>query len=320
MQNLDLSIVIPIDLHRRSWDIYKRIRTFVQAFKNSSIQIIFGCNNQPKFWVNRVKKLIKSNSNIHLSLVDAEASSLSKLRNTALRSVKTKYVLFLDIDIYPDLQTIHNIYKHVIQQPNTLGMFPCLYLSKNGSKKIKKYSTSDFIQHYFDFRRDLILHLAFPSSIILTDMTSVQAISGFDEAYIGHGYEDFDFMLRLFKHKNLIEYRADILIDEPYLAPLMSIGLRALLAQPYLEILLSQHYFLHIFHKKDKAEHYYQQREVNKNYFITKFKNEVLINHRMDKLKLLELFFTLLENKKESPKYAVLWAEIEGHKLRKKAY
>lgn len=316
MLNSDLSIVIPIDLHRRTRDIYNRIKNYVRIFSGSKIKIIFGCNSEPRYWVNKVKNLIAPHTNFELCLVNADASSLAKLRNTALDAVKTKFVLFLDIDILPDLNIIHQAYEQVINHPSKLGMFPCLYLSKNGSKKIGKWSTSDFIHSYYDFRRDLIQHLAFPSSIVLTDMASVIYITGFDEAYVGHGYEDFDFMLRLFQHKKMIEYTQDLLIDEPYLAPLMSTGLRALLAKPYLESLLTPCYFLHIFHMKDKEEYYYQRREVNKNYFKTKFQSQILVNSQINKLDLLQSFFASLENEKESSKYAALWAEIEGYRLR----
>lgn len=316
MLNLDLSIVVPIDLHRRTRDIYKRIKHYVHIFSDSNIKVIFGCNSEPRYWVNKVKNLIALHANFQLCLVNADASSLAKLRNTALDAVKTEFVLFLDIDIWPDLNIIHQAYEQVINHPSKLGMFPCLYLSKNGSKKIGKWSTSEFIHSYYDFRRDLIQHLAFPSSILLTDMASVKYIMGFDEDYVGHGYEDFDFMLRLFQHKKLIEYTQDILIDEPYLAPLMSTGLRALLAKPYLEILLSPCYFLHVYHAKNKEEHYYQRREVNKNYFKTKFQSQILVNSQMNKLELLQSFFDLFTDAKESPNYAVLWAQIKGYKFR----
>lgn len=316
MQNLDLSIVIPIDLQRRSWDIYKRIKNYVRIFSGSNIKVILGCNSEPRYWVNKVKNLIEQHRHFQLCCVSADASSLAKLRNTALAVVETKFVLFLDIDIWPDVDIIQKAYMQVVNNPYTLGMFPCLYLSKNGSKKVGKWSTSEFVQSYYDLRRDLIQHLAFPSSIILTDLASIQHITGFDESYVGHGYEDFDFMLRLFQHKKIIEYTKDVLIDEPYLAPLMSTGLRALMAKPFLENLFLPCYFLHIFHKKNKEEHYYQRREDNKNYFTTKFQSHILKNSQMSKLDLLQSFFLLLENEKESPKYAVLWAEIEGYRFR----
>ena len=195
-------------------------------------------------------------------------------------------------------------------------MFHCLYLSKRGSKLIPKYSAANFIHHYFDFRRDLILHLAFPSSIVIVDINSVREIGGFDEQFIGHGYEDFDFMLRLFQHKGLIEYSADILVDEPYLAPLMSVGLRTVLAKPFLESLIQPVYFLHKFHKKDKEESYYKKRDLNKKLFINKYQKLKKYQFHFNKLTLLNSFFTEVIEEKNSPKYVVLWAEIKGYILR----
>src|SRR5690606_25247440 len=137
------------------------------------------------------------------------------------------------------------------------------------------------------------------------------------EQFIGHGYEDFDFMLRLFQHKGLIEYSADILVDEPYLAPLMSVGLRTVLAKPFLESLIQPVYFLHKFHKKDKEEGYYKKRGFNKNLFFNKYQKIKEEQLYFNKLTLLNSFFNEVIEEKNSPKYAVLWAEIRGEKLRK---
>lgn len=316
MQTPDLSIVIPLDFHRRSWDFYRRVKRFVHMFAGQSVQLIFGCNAAPQFWVKCLQRLIAKHANMHVCLVAAEASSLSKLRNAAIAAVKTKYVMFLDIDIVPDLNLVDLAYQQTLNHPKQISMFPCLYLSKQGSKLIYEQSAQKFIEQYFDFRRDLILHLAFPSSIVLTDIASVREIGGFDEQFVGHGYEDFDFMLRLFHHKGLIEYSTDILVDEPYLAPLMSVGLRAVLAKPFLESLIQPVYFLHQFHKKDKDEDYYKKRIQNKDLFFKKnkkiTKKEIIFNH----LTLLNLFYDEVIHHKNSPKYAVLWAEIDGYRFR----
>lgn len=320
MHTPDLSIVIPLDFHRRSWDLYRRVKRFVHTFAGQPVQLIFGCNAAPQFWVKCLQRLIAPHANIQLCLVEAEASSLAKLRNAAIAAVKTPYVLFLDVDIVPDQQLVELAYQQVIHQPKQIGMFPCLYLSKSGSKLISKYSATEFKQHYYDFRRDLILHLAFPSSIVLTDLASVRKIGGFDEQFVGHGYEDFDFMLRLFQHKGLIEYSADILVDEPYLAPLMSVGLRAVLAKPFLESLIQPVYFLHQFHKKDKEEGYYKKRDLNKKHFIYKYQSLKENYFYFNKLTLLNSFFNEVIKEKNSPKYAVLWAELRGSQFRKRKY
>ncbi len=316
MHTPDLSIVIPLDFHRRSWDLYRRVKGFVAAFAGQPVQLIFGCNAAPQFWVKCLQRLIAKHSNIQVCLVDAEASSLSKLRNTALAAVQTQYVLFLDVDIVPDWHLVELAYQHVFAQPKQIGMFPCLYLSKSGSKLISKTSAAEFKDHYYDFRRDLILHLAFPSSIVITDIASVHEIGGFDEQFVGHGYEDFDFMLRLFQHKGLIEYSADILVDEPYLAPLMSVGLRAVLAKPFLDSLIQPVYFLHKFHKKDKEEGYYKKRALNKALFINKYQKLKEEKPHFNQLSLLNSFFNEVIKEKNSPKHVVLWAELEGYKFR----
>lgn len=317
VHTLDLSIVIPLDFHRRSWDLYRRVKRFVHMFAGQSVQLIFGCNAAPQFWVKCLQRLIAKHANMHVCLVDAEASSLSKLRNVAIAAVKTKYVMFLDIDIVPDLDLVDLAYQQTLNHPKQISMFPCLYLSKQGSKLIYKQSAQEFIEQFFDFRRDLILHLAFPSSIVITDIASVHEIGGFDEQFVGHGYEDFDFMLRLFQHKGLIEYSADILVDEPYLAPLMSVGLRAVLAKPFLDSLIQPIYFLHQFHKKDKEEGYYKNRVTNKDLFINKYQKFIEDQLYLNKLTLLNCFFNHVIEEKNSPKYVVLWAELKGYQLRK---
>ncbi|WP_228730802.1 galactosyltransferase-related protein [Acinetobacter sp. F9] len=317
MHTPDLSIVIPLDFHRRSWDLYRRVKRFVHMFAGQSVQLIFGCNAAPQFWVKCLQRLIAKHANMHVCLVDAEASSLSKLRNVAIAAVKTKYVMFLDIDIVPDLDLVDLAYQQTLNHPKQISMFPCLYLSKQGSKLIYKQSAQEFIEQFFDFRRDLILHLAFPSSIIISDIASVREIHGFDEQFVGHGYEDFDFMLQLFHHKGLIEYSADILVDEPYLAPLMSVGLRAALAKPFLDSLIQPIYFLHQFHKKDKEEGYYKKRDLNKNKFIEKYQRLKKENIHFSKLTLLNCFFNEVIEEKNSPKYGVLWAELRGGSFRK---
>lgn len=316
MHTPDLTIVIPLDFHRRSWDLYRRVKRFVHTFAGQPVQLIFGCNAAPKFWVHCLQRLIARHANIQLCLVDAEASSLAKLRNAAIAAVKTTYVLFLDVDIVPDRHLVDLAYQQVIHQPKQIGMFPCLYLSKQGSKLIYKQSAQEFIEKFFDFRRDLILHLAFPSSIVLTDLASVREIGGFDEQFIGHGYEDFDFMLRLFHYKGLIKYSADILVDEPYLAPLMSVGLRAVLAKPFLDSLIQPVYFVHQFHKKDKEEGYYKKRDLNKNKFIEKYQHLKKENTHFSKLTLLNCFFNEVIEEKNSQNYMVLWAELKNHRFR----
>lgn len=319
---VDLSIVIPIDLTYRSHDILQRIKRLVAIAQDQSIRFILGCNAQPERQVQQLQKIIAGCPQITLVMDQSASGHLSRLRNIALAQVQTRYVLFLDIDIYINFQQIYNVFVEVQQHPAQLCMYPCLYLSKKGSKQLNRLTLAAFRHAYYDFRRDLILHLAFPSSIIITDLASVQAIKGFDEQFIGHGYEDFDFMLRLFHHKGLIKYQPSLLIDETYLAPMMATGFRAILAESQLEQLLKKQYFLHIHHEKDKKSLYHQQRQANQQRFEMKLKQNIkedTVTIDTAPPYLFEAFCQLLAQQQlKRPEYSALWAEIQGHQLRNK--
>lgn len=319
----DLSIVVPLDFSRRSKDIFQRAIDIAKSLAPTGLHIIFGCATTPEAWVSKLKSKLKRLTGVSIITSPNSQNQLSKLRNIALAQVTTPYVLFLDVDIVADAEQIQQALTAVRQSPKQICMYPCLYLSAKGNRQLSKHPVSVFRQYYYQFKREWILHLAFPSSIIICDLKSVHAIQGFDESYKGHGYEDFDFMLRLFKHKELIEYTEQILIDEPYMAPMMATGFRALLSKAQLEQLLQPIYFVHLYHSKDKQENYYQLRQQNQNIFHQKFC--ALTTHTIEQrpcpLLLMNHFFELLamQNKKPS-EFTALWAEIPGHMFRKRPF
>lgn len=313
--------MVPLDFNRRSKDIYQRAIQLAKTLAPTSIQIIFGCAATPEKWLIKLEKALQHYPHAQIVSSQNSKSQLSKLRNIALAQVATPYVLFLDVDIIPDLKQIQQALQDVIDSSAQLCMYPCLYLSAKGTRQAAKLPIADFKQYYYQFKREWILHLAFPSSIIICDMQSVRDIHGFDESYIGHGYEDFDFMLRLFKNKNLIEYNEQLLIDEPYMAPMMATGFRACLAIAQLEQILQPIYFLHAYHSKDKQENYYQLRQQNQIYFEKKFTAMVehTSNDEQNPLALLNHFFELLNRHNKKPsEFTALWAEIPGHMFRGK--
>lgn len=315
-----LSIIVPLDFNRRSQDIFQRAVQLAKTCASTTVKIIFGCAATPEKWLIKLEKALQQYNNVQIVSSQDSKSQLSKLRNIALAHVSTTYVLFLDVDIIPDIEQIQQALQAIIKSPTQLCMYPCLYLSAKGTKQVSKRPIADFKQYYYQFKREWILHLAFPSSIIICDMQSVREIQGFDERYIGHGYEDFDFMLRLFKHKNLIEYNQQLLVDEAYMAPMMATGFRALLASAQLEQILQPIYFLHAYHSKDQQENYYQLRQQNQILFKTKFTAlaEDTLHCKQNRLSLLNQFFQLLDTHNKKPsEFTALWAEIPGHMFRR---
>lgn len=311
----DLTITIPLDFNRRGLDLLYRVNLFKKKLGNGTFKIIFGVNSSPNFHFTIFKNIIKNCSNFSFASELCLDSHLSKLRNIALNQVKTSHVLFLDIDIYPDIEMLEHVLLKLSNSELDLVMYPCLYLSKKGNRLISKKNAETLTDAYFDYRRDLIKHLAFPSSIIACDLNSILEISGFDENFIGYAYEDLDFMIRLFHKKELLNYNSELLIDEAYLAPMMSTGFRAVLAEPFLDRILEKKYFMHLFHKKDPKQAYYKAKQNNRVLFLEKLNRNILdknepILHGYRLIKYIEHF------KKQDSDYSVLWSEIEGHKFR----
>lgn len=53
------------------------------------------------------------------------------------------------------------------------------------------------------------MHLASPSSITILKSADYETLHGFDESFRGHGYEDFDFLVRLYNHYFIPKVKAD---------------------------------------------------------------------------------------------------------------
>lgn len=311
----DLTLVIPLDFNRRGIDLLKRVFLFKRKLVKSPFKIIFGVNSSPNTYFNIFKKIIQYNQNFSYVSERCQSSHLSKLRNIALKQVATSHVLFLDIDIYPDIDMLYKVIEDLNSSQDNLVMYPCLYLSKKGNSVLFKKNAQFLTEAYYNYRRDLVKHLAFPSSIIACDLESIKKIQGFDEDFIGYAYEDLDFMIRLFSFKNLIEYTPELMIDEPYLAPLMSIGFRAILAEVFLDKLLERKCFIHLFHAKDQKQNYYQSKKLNHDLFNRKLQEKIEKNNESI-IKNYRLIKYITKFKNQNLNYCALWAEILGHKLR----
>lgn len=316
-----LSIIVPVTLTRRKKNILSRVIYFIENFKNTNFNLIIGTNSNK---LKSIEKNILNHPNIRIIYTSEEKKTdvnLSKLRNIAIQNADTDYVLFLDIDFHLNMNMLSDIFNDYLKNnKNNIQMYPCLYLSKKGTKLLNYNNHTDYIKHYFNYSRDLILHLAFPSSIILCDLESVKAINSFNESFSGHGYEDFDFIFRLLNHKGLIKISEYSLKDETYLAPLLATGFRAEFSAIFIEILKSKFYFLHKYHLKDNKEIYYQARIKNKKIFLNFLESKIESNHTYGYFHLLNLFEKSFNHHDSDSLqgYSALWAEIPAYKFRQK--
>ena len=191
----------------------------------------------------------------------------SKLRNIAYKNVDTESLILSDVDLIFDKQIIECGIKEV--RSAGFSMFPCVYLSKKtrgivGSNRFRKINNI-----FYSKQKQKIKHIAIPSSFFICRSKDFATIHGFDENYQGHGYEDFDFLLRFFESKSLIDICNISSCDSTYRNALYVTGFRGELAKLCFKNLLNKKVVFHLWHPRNKS--YIEERNANRQYFYKKF-------------------------------------------------
>ncbi len=266
------TIIIPIDLTFRPGDIFDKAIFFAVKAGEEKIKLVFGLNDRETFWDEKFYRVLSSYKNVVVNKIVRNNSSVnsSLLRNVAFEKVMTKYVVIYDVDIYPDFSMLYKYVKLLSSNVRPFYILPCLYLSKYGSVRLLSgiENLSTLKEKYFSFSRKEFLHLASPSSLTIMKSNDFEAINGFDISYEGHGYEDFDFLLRLSKLYNIFDYCDDFYLDKVARSPLFAVGFRKYLGKLCIDCLLNKEFAFHLYHEKDSS--YHSSRLVNKNIFMEK--------------------------------------------------
>ena len=320
LEKNQLTFIVPLDFSRRSKGILVRAIQLADFFEKNENPLIFGLNLNNKYYADLIQNKLKNYRYISFASYCSDEINLSKLRNIALKQVKTTHVVFLDVDIHIETYCFNFFLKSV--NKNELNIYPCLYLTKKGSSFFKKIKYSDFINLYFDFRRDLFLHLAFPSFILVCDLKSIVKINYMDESYKNHGYEDFDFILRLMKHKGMFNQdEISLFSDCKYTSIAAMSGYRLQISLPFLSNLTNGYYFFHIYHGKSRVDDYYSNQ--NKLYFNKKMieifsTNEIVSTFEADLYDNFYIQFRqyCLDQKIDFKKYLVFFDPSPGHMWR----
>lgn len=270
------TVIMPVDLSRRGAEIIDRFSLWGEAADRAQARLIVGLAHRGSADDDRIRAVAAVRRNVEV--VDAPAGAgvnLAVLRNVASKYFRTGTLLFADVDIYPNLDLFHALSRQV-EEGAALAMAPCIYLSKRGTQALLAgRSTISFLEDFRTFNTQHVLHVAMPSSVMAVRAEDHHAIGGFYEGYFGHGYEDFDYMLRLIIEKNLVIKSADLLMDRPYRAPLLAEGFRAALGTLCLPNMLEEKVALHMFHHRDNNEDYYLLREKNSQLFQKRFADSV---------------------------------------------
>lgn len=269
----DITIITTVDFIYRKANLFCRLINFLKLTDSLQLKTILVINIRRCFFLNFTLYFLKKNfpllKIIKISSKENNNVNNSYLRNLGFQKVCTKYTIISDIDLIFDQRTIQGLLDEA--NSNHFSIAPVLYLNKSGQKSFKKHSDIlSFLSFIQSNNNRLYKHIAIPSSFMCVETEQVHKIKGFDEQYTGHGYEDFDFMIRLinsYQKKSILnEYSY---IDEPYKTPILMQGFRADIAKFCIPNFFNNIIGLHLDHKKNK--NYKESREKNKKIFHKKF-------------------------------------------------
>ncbi len=267
-----LTAIVPLDLQFRAKDIIAKAKLMAEQSAGSSLKIVFAHNDRATKFDAKLKNVLLDYKDVCLvsgRFYDGSVNS-AFLRNIAFAEVSTKYLVLLDVDLWLDLGLLRKYLGSVYSGVVPFAILPCLYLSQTGSKALVSGARSieRLRNDYFAFSRKQFLHLANPSSIVIMQSADYEALKGFNIEYSGHGYEDFDFMIRLASLYSLISSSSNFFSNITMRSPLFVQGFRRELGRLCLDALLERDFFFHIFHEKSpESNQYYSLRKDNFSYF-----------------------------------------------------
>lgn len=312
-----LTAIIPIDLKRRSKDLIKKAITLAEVAQENNIRTIFGHNDRcTKYDTDLINKLKKFPlTKVRSVKKTSEKINSSILRNIAFELVETDYIILLDVDIYPDFELFTKYTKKIKNGIKPFFVLPCLYLTELGTQSLNKgkLSTIDLKKRFFSFSRKEFLHLASPSSITILKCKDYKKIGGFNDNYCGHGYEDFDFLVRLYQLHNLLQKPNDFLIDRSARAPLFAMGFRRYLGEHCLEVLIEKDMAFHLYHSKDNSESYYQARNENYKEFVKSHNFGIDNSLNLPQTLLIPFIYLCTDKGLSVHDYAILFDNKPGH-------
>lgn len=268
-----LTVLTPVDLSRRTSSLLNRLLGLADFVSGAGWQLVIGHANRNSLHDVKLRSQLEGKDNVRLvsESVGSGSANLARLRNIAAAQAEGEVVLLLDADIFFDIDLFRSLAEQAFAGV-PLAMAPCIYLSHEGTLKLtENRDKTGIVSSALDFSPDFVMHWAMPSSVMALRREDYHALGGFCESYEGHGYEDLDFMMRLALAKSLIEEDADLLIDRPYRAPLLSEGFRNALGSLCIANLLDHKIAFHLFHGRDDADPYYQRRVDNAALFQSRF-------------------------------------------------
>ncbi len=280
---MKLSIVIPFGLSQERIYIKDRVIQKACEFKSDNrIEYIFveGYSSLK----NNLKCVIEEKGHIYLKdESQKEFFSQGKCRNLGASFANSDVVMFLDVDCYFSINSLEMILqlitiKNISQNINEFLVLPVVYLSKKGSEFIytqrKDLWDSLIKDDLISGKREWIKFYSLVSSSVVLNKYKFLSLGGYSDDFIGHSYEDFDFLARLIY--NAVEFQKIpkvLSYDETNWELSSFKGFRAWFSLLGEEMSFHGIYMYHFYHKEPNQNDYMSNRRKNHKFFYKNLSN-----------------------------------------------
>ncbi|EAL2420712.1 capsular polysaccharide export protein, LipB/KpsS family [Campylobacter jejuni] len=302
-----LSVIIPFGLSKERHYIEERVlqkAKFFQSDENIEFIFVEGYSSLK----NNLKQTIENSGHIYLKDKDQkDYFSQGRCRNLGAIYANSKVIMFLDVDCYISLLSLEKILnlikiKNITQNINEILVLPVVYLSQEGSKYIyhqEKKIWDDIIKDdLISGKRKFISFFSLVSSSIIVNKYKFLELGGNNEEFIGHSYEDFDFLARLLYSVAKFEKMPKAIYYDEKSWDLNNFkGFRAWFSLFGYEMSFHGVYIYHFYHEEPNQNNYMSYRHKNRKMFYKNLANlknyqiEPLLNKNVSKNNILLLYF-----------------------------
>lgn len=202
-----LSIIIPFGTSDERAYIAQRVRQKALEFRgDENYEFIFVegfCSGKDE---NLGEFIIKQGHKFYKDSSQKNFFSQGQCRNLGALKASSKVLLFLDVDCFIDEKSLAKIrqlaqIRQIEQKQNEFFLLPCFYLNEKAGTFLQSKNPDEFtalIQNdFFSGAKNYVKNFALFSSMIVMNRLAYLVLGGMSEEFSGHGYEDFEFFLRL---------------------------------------------------------------------------------------------------------------------------
>jgi len=219
-----ISVIVPIRIST-SHNVFDRLIYILGdiSLDRTKIDFIIIDDGSSENYSNRILTLCKEYSYTYIYISSSSLPfSIARCRNIGAMYAKTKYIMFMDIDLYPydgfynDLINEISIQK-LSDNANEFIMIGVIYLTKKASKSFFlldiKIQKNFIIQKLLENDIEYIEKFSTGTSACLYNRYSYLGHGGNDEEFEGWGYEDLEYNLRMIRTRGKFPLPKDFSLD-----------------------------------------------------------------------------------------------------------